>query len=107
MCRGPAAAGACTNLHSGSLQGTTVPFGTVVLEALHKKITSKVRKASKDCSSSTEASHHRCCGSAARAACDVKAPLEGVPVWTPSVMTFFDEIEAGGAEGILYLTTSM
>ena len=87
--RGPAGEhSACANLHSSSLQGTTAPFGTIKVEAAHQKITSQVRKASTDCSSSTEASHHRCCWSAARAACDVKAPLEGVPVWTP----FFDDI---------------
>ena len=57
---------ACANLQSGSLQGTTVPFGTTVLEATHQKFIAKEREASEDCSSSTESSHHRllleCCG---------------------------------------------
>ena len=65
--RGPAAHhAACANLHSCRLQGTTVPFGTTVLEATHQKFIAKEREASEDCSSSTESSHHRllleCCG---------------------------------------------
>ena len=36
-----------------------------------------------------------------------KKSEEGRSSTFPPQMTFFDEIEAGGAEGILYLTTSM
>ena len=57
---------ACANLQSGSLQGTTVPFGTAALEAPHQKITSKERKAIKDCSSSTEGATIAPIGSAPR-----------------------------------------
>ena len=56
------------NLHSCRLQGTTVPFGTTVLEAARKKFIAKEREASEDCSSSTEGSRHRCCRSAAERA---------------------------------------
>ena len=89
------------NLHSCRRQGTTVPFGTTVLEATHQKFSAKEREASEDCSSSTEGSRHRCCRSAAESSVAHVGALRWGSVWEPPLMTFFDENRSPGCGGNL------
>ena len=85
MCRGPAAQSQCMHKlaqrqppgHDGAVWNHHVGSNP------SKNDRERARGQRRDCSSSTESSHHRCCWSAAESTVHVEARWGGVPVWDP------------------------